>query len=179
MNILAQKDTDRFWGKIDKQVSNTFYNNQRCWEWNERTDSSGYGVIRISRRLYLAHRLSWILKYGELSDSACVLHRCDNRKCVNPDHLFLRTRKDNVLDMVSKGRNIPPFGERNGRHTHPETTARGEKSGMSKLSDAQVLEIRSRYAYHGRGGEDAKTLSKIFGVAISTICRIVKKQIRV
>ena len=179
MNILAHKYIDRFWGKIDKQVSNTFYNNQRCWIWTEKPNDTGYGYIRIKGKGYLAHRLSWLLQYGELDDSACVLHHCDNRLCVNPNHLFLGTRRDNVLDMVSKGRNVPPFGERNGRYTHPETTAKGERNGMSKLSDTQVLEIRTRYAYHGRGGEDAKTLSKIFGVAISTICRIVKKKIRI
>ena len=178
MNILAQKDIVRFWGKIDKQSSKTFYNNQRCWEWTEKPNNTGYGTIRINGAGYLAHRVSWFLQYSELDDSACVLHHCDNRLCVNPSHLFLGTRLDNVLDMVSKGRNNPPIGKRNGRHTHPETTARGENSGMAKLSDKQVSEIRERYAYHGRGGDDAKTLSKLFGVAISTICRIVKKQIR-
>jgi hypothetical protein len=76
----------------------------------------------------MAHRISWILHYGPIPDGLIVLHKCDIPKCVNPDHLFLGTGQDNMDDMVSKGRSL-----------------KGEKSPMHKLTEEEVLEIRSLY----------------------------------
>lgn len=78
-----------------------------CWEWMKFVNSHGYGMLAIltvkGRRPILAHRLSWIISHGD-PGTLCVLHKCDNRKCVNPAHLFLGTRPDNTRDMIAKGR---------------------------------------------------------------------------
>lgn len=97
-----------------------------CWGWRASVGSHGYGQITYLQQKYTAHRVSWELHFGSIPDGLCVLHRCDNRRCVNPNHLFLGTRKDNLEDMTAKGRRV-----------------RGSKHGRSKLTEAEVLEIRS------------------------------------
>lgn len=86
----------RFWDKVDKSGD--------CWEWAAACNSSGYGHIKLDGAMILAHRLSWILANGPIPDNLCICHTCDNRTCVNPDHLWLGTRADNNSDMTKKGR---------------------------------------------------------------------------
>jgi hypothetical protein len=87
-----------------------------CWEWTgyclavpNHPEQRGHGQIRVEGRLVLAHRFSWELHYGLIEPpSLLVCHRCDNRPCVRPDHLFLGTHADNTRDAMEKGRLIPP-----------------------------------------------------------------------
>ncbi|MFL5481114.1 MAG: HNH endonuclease signature motif containing protein [Gemmatimonadaceae bacterium] len=82
-----------------------------CWIWRQKArtrPSGGYARIRINNRKVLAHRFSWELARGPVPPGLFVLHRCDVRDCVNPDHLFLGTLQDNMDDMVAKGRAVSP-----------------------------------------------------------------------
>jgi hypothetical protein len=83
--------------------------NSGCWIWTAYTNKAGYGQFRYEGKQELAHRVSWFIKNGRTDK--CVLHRCDNRPCVNPDHLFEGTQQDNIRDCVNKGRHGWVTGE--------------------------------------------------------------------
>jgi len=91
-----------------------------------------YGWVWFNKTNMGAHRASWIVHYGDIPDKLFVCHKCDVPNCINPDHLFLGTAKDNVQDMISKSRNAPSaFIGRN-----------GEKNSQAKLNIKQVIEIK-------------------------------------
>ena len=99
---------ERFWSKVEKSES--------CWMWKGKTNNSGYGSICGTS----SHRFSWALFRGRIPEGMRVLHVCDIRKCVNPDHLFLGTQLQNILDAKQKGRLAT--GDRHRSRTHPHTT---------------------------------------------------------
>lgn len=85
-----------------------------CWEWQGAVSGPGYGQTRFFGKSFAAHRVSYEIAYGAIKKGLFVCHKCDNRKCVNPNHFFLGTAKDNTLDMLSKGRHYsagkPKYG---------------------------------------------------------------------
>ena len=116
---MQQKYIDRFHSKY-KVMS------EGCWEWCGGIDKCGYGVYYVKERR-LAHRISYLIHKGDPS-GLCVCHSCDNPACVNPAHLWLGTVADNMRDRNKKNRQGHPTGEINGR---------------AKLTEADVLAIRS------------------------------------
>jgi hypothetical protein len=81
-----------------------------CWPWKLAPGNAGYGLVTLWKFKRTAHRVSYELHHGPIPDlggnhGGCVLHKCDNRICVNPNHLFLGTQGDNMRDMFAKGRN--------------------------------------------------------------------------
>ncbi len=97
-----------FWNKVNKVPSG-------CWEW-AGGKNNGYGVLCVSGKTIKAHRYAWILTNGEIPKGegyhgTCVLHKCDNPSCINPDHLFLGSNADNVRDRVAKNRSNALKGE--------------------------------------------------------------------
>lgn len=101
--------------------------NSGCWLWTDALDRDGYGRIQIGCGSKKAHRVSYEIHCGPISDGELVCHRCDNPACVNPEHLFLGSNHDNVADMVRKGRSArvknPRPGASNGRATLSEDQA--------------------------------------------------------
>lgn len=91
----------RFWSKVNKTKS--------CWEWIACVNEAGYGMIGTTgKKIDRAHRVSYRIHFGEIPERMFVCHKCDNPRCVNPEHLFIGTNQDNVNDMILKKRNSKP-----------------------------------------------------------------------
>lgn len=131
--------------------------NSGCWLWIASGNTDGYGQIMIRNKTRSAHRVSWKLHYGKLPLDSLVCHKCDVPCCVNPDHLFLGTYKDNIVDCIEKGRFEPPG-------------TKGERHGSAKLNEQDVKFIRKYARSHDNFGRD---LASIFGVTRGTISNIV------
>jgi hypothetical protein len=151
----TKEDIERFWGKVEKSD-----NQNDCWNWKATLTrkKNGYGMFSLNADRFVAHRISFELKYGDIPEGMLVCHKCDNTKCVNPNHLFLGTQKENLEDMRKKNRGSNP----------PHLT--GEKSSHHILTDKQVEEIRKRYQ---TGKESLSALGRYFGVHPSQISHIV------
>ena len=141
---LSRKHHFRFMGYVDQKEEN------ECWNWLGSKNTCGYGKFAINKTSYMAHRVSWILKNGDIPEGLFVLHKCDNRPCVNPNHLYVGTQQENSDDKVNRGR-----------------SARGTRN-HSKLKEAQVLEIRKLL----QEGASQAGLSRIYGVSDTTIRQI-------
>ena len=132
-----------------------------CWEWKGRKER-GYGRTIMgsrtdgTRKTIAAHRLSYETFVGPIPDGMEVCHKCDNPCCVNPDHLFVGTRQDNVDDREAKHRNNPP---------------KGSSNGMAKLSEADVLSARFERA---QKNISFQKLADKYGVSKKTIQNAIK-----
>jgi hypothetical protein len=126
-----------------------------CLEWTMSRGERGYGQWTIGQRNYAVHRLSAHLHFGfDLDSPLLICHRCDNPSCFNPLHLFVGTSADNAADMVRKGR-----------------SAKGERSGQSKLTEDDIRLIRQRY----ERGESQQAIADDYGVNQTLIGFIVRK----
>jgi hypothetical protein len=124
--------------------------------WDAACGNHGYGVLNRNNKVISAHRLSYELYYGLIPKGKHVLHTCDVRPCVNPDHLFLGSNSDNVADKVAKERHV--FGE---------------ASAISKLTNAQVMSIRQKYA---QGGTSHRKLAREYDVSHQLIAGVVNQE---
>jgi len=135
--------------KIESSIS---INEKGCWIWNKSKHRQGYGNLNYKKIPSLAHRVSWMVYVGEIPNGIKVCHRCDIPSCVNPQHLFLGTQKDNVNDAVLKGKFE---GRRQGKR-------------RNKLTINQVNEIR----HLSSQGKQRKELEKLFCVSQTCIAKI-------
>ena len=120
-----KKVEDQFWGKVEKRAK------EKCWLWLGARNNAGYGNIRVNKKYTNAHRISWLIHFGDIKKGFVICHKCDNPPCVNPYHLFTGRPRDNDADKVRKNRHIY-----------------GMKHPRSKLTDEQVLEIRAINGTH-------------------------------
>lgn len=146
---VARPLAERFWEKVDKSGD--------CWLWTGSLDAYGYGEIKLdrSRRQAKSHRQSWVFANGPIPPGMSVLHRCDVRACVRPDHLFLGTARDNVTDALGK-RRLRPWGRPIGQG--------------KKLTADQVREIRA-------STEPARRLAARYGLCFQTVYEIKARKI--
>lgn len=138
----------RFWSHVDRTGD--------CWTWTGSRYASGYGQVATPDRPHPAHRIAWELTHGPLPKDntlrkrgTLVLHTCDNPPCVRPDHLFLGTNADNMLDALVKGRN-----------------------GNQRVDPAKVREIRARFA----AGEKPKAIALDYGLSRVAIHMMVRRK---
>ena len=99
---LQEKSVKRFWAKVTKSGED------ECWLWSAALNEAGYGVFGVGKQTDKAHRISYRLTHGEIPKGMFICHHCDVRNCVNPKHLFAGTNRDNVKDMLKKGRGSKP-----------------------------------------------------------------------
>lgn len=143
---MHEKYIKNFWEKVKIGKKDD------CWLWIGAIQKNGYGNMTIGERSPMgAHRISYMIHFGDIPKGLYVCHKCDVKRCVNPNHLFLGTNKDNLKDMREKGR-----------------SQRGTKNGGSKLTPKDVRKIRTLLK---KGIKQAK-ISKMYGVAQNTISRI-------
>ncbi len=155
--MLNENQLVNFWKKVNK------LNNDECWEWNVSCRSNGYGAFKTKNKTHSSHRLSYEIEHGEINNPKLfVCHTCDNRQCVNPDHLFLGTAKDNMQDCKIKGRMVIPEGFKFEKQHTPLN---------SILSNEKVLEIYNIISNRRNNNESLKLkeLSELYNVKYTLI----------
>lgn len=138
----------RFWRRVATDDSE-----DNCWEWQGCLLNTGYGSVGRNGKSVSTHRAAYEMTKGTIPDGLCVCHRCDNRKCVRPSHLFLGTPQDNAKDRDNKRRQ-----------------PRGNTHGRAKVTQEQADEIRILSG----AGQDRKSLAARFGIHTSQIGRIIR-----
>ena len=126
-----------------------------CWLWTASLDNHGYGQFCFNRKPVKAHRVSWELHRGPIPKGLCVLHKCDVRTCINPAHLFVGTRADNVADMIAKGRGNSGAFQRAQTHCSKGHPFNAENTRYSKCGRRRCRECgrkRFRDWYYAKKG---------------------------
>jgi hypothetical protein len=153
---------ERFWSKVERLPDLP-----GCWLWTGGRTPNGYGKFAVKPRVAIgAHRFAYELTIGPVPDGLFVCHHCDTRPCVRPDHLFLGTNSENILDASRKGR--AACGDRSGPRLYPERLTRGEQCHSARLTAEQVRAIVER----SRAGEQRSALGREYGVSSNSISKI-------
>ena len=163
--MFTPEFTRKFWSNVPNQPT------EGCWEWTGFISVSGYGYNGSHKHERKAHRIAYELTHGHGSArDLCVCHRCDNRRCVRPDHLFLGTAADNNKDRAQKCRSgyrdpdkaffrtVPPIGELNIK---------------AKITADTVQSIRHAYA---SGNESQQRIADRFGLRQTQVSRIIRRE---
>lgn len=130
---------ERFWRNVCKSDADS------CWEWTAAL-RAGYGCMKVAGKVENCHRIAFTLAYGSVPDGMVVAHKCDNKKCCNPNHLEAITFQQNAIDKFARGLQV---------------NAKGEQNYAAKLTETQVLEARRISQQFGYG---YKKIARILGV---------------
>ncbi len=165
MTYNIAMDAARFWSYVDKSGD--------CWLWTRSIGRWGYGTARFNGIHQNAHRIAWQLTNGSIPPDRVVCHACDNRRCVNPAHLWIGTQLENMRDAWQKGRRDATCkGVGHWRIRMPEKVARGTSHYLTKLTEEDIRTIRSDRA----AGTPLATLGARYGLTKDAIWRIVKRK---
>lgn len=140
-----------------------------CWIWNKRVNNSGYGSAWFNGKNHPAHRASWMHHNGEILNGLWVLHKCDVRPCINPEHLFLGTQQDNIRDMHAKGRGCT----KNNHYTRKRLAAGilyANVASQTALTKDKVILIKRAHA----AGIPIRLLGRALDCAQQTIQAVVR-----
>lgn len=143
----------RFWNKVKKTDT--------CWNWTG-AKRVGYGAFKIDRKVFSTHRLVWQWENESIPEGKFVCHHCDNRACVNPDHLFLGTARDNIIDAIKKGR-LSQLDGSNG-------FKKGNIPKTRKINNEIADKIRIEYS---NKSTNYRELGKKYGLSRQSICDII------
>lgn len=122
--------------EIIERFLNHVHKTDTCWIWTGAKKGQNYGSFSLKGKDYRAHRISYKIFISEYDNNLNVLHKCDNSLCVRPDHLFLGTHKDNMMDKVNKNR---------------QSKLSGESCPAHKLTESEVIEIKQSFKKKYRG----------------------------
>ena len=147
---FSQKATERFWRDVDTSGD--------CWNWTGGVhDQSGYGRFTADKKPMLAHRFSYAIHQGAYDPRWCVLHQCDNPKCVRPTHLFLGTKGDNNRDRHAKGRDK-------------------KYQRIPSIAKVTPLQTDAILALNATGDFAGQELAELFGLSAATVSRVIRGQ---
>lgn len=157
---ISEMTTEQKLERLKKSFEKHVIRKEGCWDWKGPITKNGYPVMSCRPEIGTdrGHRASWLIYKGEISEGLHVCHHCDNRKCTNPDHLWLGTHKQNNDDKMKKGRHV----------WTPPPIKFGSKNASSKLNEENVKEIKKMIT----AGYSNGFIAKKFGVTRSTILRI-------
>jgi len=147
----TEQQIARFWTHVRKRGPD------ECWNWQASIINGGYGQVQLAnpRRMVLAHRLAYAAAYGEVPSGKQVHHRCDNRRCCNPAHLWVGTQHDNIADAIAKGR----------------YKAAGEHNPKAKIGPDEVRQIRKL-----AGASSQREIAERFGVSQQNVSAILRRE---
>lgn len=136
----AKRNTDNFYTRCEKT--------QTCWNWTGNLNMHGYGYAMFKGKVWIAHRYSYFLSKGDIPEGMEVLHSCDNRKCVNPDHLSIGTHMDNMIDMIRKGRHAHILSNQTKIKIANSNKSTSELALSFGVSERTIRNVRTKGAEH-------------------------------
>lgn len=151
--LTHEEFVQRFWNRVDVRGPN------ECWVWLGSVcgSKSIYGNVAYHGRLQKSHRVAYELMHGLIPKGMCACHHCDNRLCCNPSHIFIGTQKDNVRDMMQKGRD-------------GHGVLRGEESPVSKYTSRQAMQVK-RLRLKGVSQKQIAVRTGVSKTAVGAICQ--------